>query len=207
MLDHDHESSLTPHERTLRRLGMQSAPAVQELDTPQLQGGTDSRPADRDDNLLKSLIHLPAGIASLEHMVVRVLHTIQEALAPQAWANSADISNVAANNNFGAQSAVCAFFGYTLASGARLRNITVGASAAAVINLAIVYIEKTTDLVSPAANTPRIVGTLRTTTNNLTAWFPGEILLKQGESLIVVVPAGGSISLDFSCDYRLLPQG
>lgn len=202
----------TPHERMLEKLGMVSAPALAELDTPTGEDATDTRPgasdSDKDDTLIRALIHLPASLKTLEHAVARVLQAIVDIAAPAAWANSADVSNAAASaGTFGGGTALIVFGNYTNANAVRLRNAFIGTSAAALVQLAIIQAKNASDLISPQANSPRVVGTVRTTTNNLSAWFPGEILLKQGEALILNAPGGGALSYDFSCDYRLLPQG
>lgn len=168
-------------------------------------------PAHDSDNvnmvagLLRLLNEGPGHLLTLHKTLERIAAKVDVLAGPFLWANCADVSNGAVTA-LGSAAYSPAFTGYTQQQACVLKNIFVGCSAAAVIQ--VIKVRDGGGAAVPLLSSmPQVtLTTVRITAQVLTSWCPGEFLVEQGYNVYLYIPAGGSPTVDFSCDYRQLPD-
>ena len=192
-----------PAVRTHSKLGHTTAePGAAAIHNPTLEGDSRAaKPAHPD--LFDELYHLPHHLLESNRLLTDLRNQVAEALERQIWANTADISNTAQGGTvggLGADAYIAAMIGYTgLGAGLEIRNVVVGTSAAATVQLVAA---RAVDLaVGP---TLRRLATVRTLSTALTQWVPVNLWLQPGENLFLVAKGLASVSFDFSAEYRIL---
>lgn len=168
---------------------------------------------DKNDNLLAALAEFltegPGHLLTIHKSIERMGKLVEILAGPYTWANCADVSNGAVTA-IGSAAYSNAFTGYTSSQSAVIKNCYIGASAAAVVQLIAVRNggqgSGNTILVPAMLTNPRLLTTIRLTATLLSQPVPGEFIIDQGMNVYLYIPAGGTPTVDFSCDYRYLPD-
>lgn len=158
------------------------------------------------EDYLSSFVKLPVSINGLGHEVHALVRLLTEQTIGRPWApfNSA-LSNTAGTNLTlqPSATAVCWVlavngFAYTRDLGIELTDIMVGTNAPQIVQLVAIP-----NIALDAIIYQRLIGTVRTTSAQLSQWFPPQVVLRNGESLVLVAQAS-TVSFDFSARYRNL---
>lgn len=177
--------------------------------------GQGEEPEPHRENLMAGLYKFiaegPGHLLTIHKSIERMAKLIEVMAGPYIWANCADVSNGAVTA-IGSQAYSNAFVGYTSSQAVVLRNCYIGASAANLIQLIAVRNggqgSAQALLTAPMLSTPApvLLTTVRLTATLLSQVVPGEFIVPQGCNVYLLIPAGGSPMVDFSCDYRYLPD-
>lgn len=170
---------------------------------------------DTQDNLLEGLLKFltegPGHLLTIHKSIERMGKLVEILAGPYVWANCADVTNGAVTA-IGSAAYSNAFTGYTSSQSAVIRNCLVGASAAAVVQLIGVRNggqgSANSTLIPAMLTNPQYLNlaTIRLTATLLSQPLPGEYIIPQGFNAYLYIPAGGTPTVDFSCDYRYLPD-
>lgn len=159
---------------------------------------TEPTPGESEPDIISKLVELPGAVWAMHNELHGIYEQVMLGSAARPWAPLATLSNLL-GTTLGAGCWAAAIVGVTRDIGIELRDIVVGTDAAQVVQLLAVP-----NSVLDATVPTRLLGTIRTTANGLTAWFPGRVTLRVGESLILSCSAAPTVHFDFSCSYRLL---
>lgn len=149
----------------------------------------------------KTLTDLPFVGEKILAKLEQIRTTLDLAFGQQVWTNASDVSNQA-GVTYGAGATLPVFNNPSQWMGCVLRNINVGASVGAVVQLVAARTAPQQALIFGAPQGVRVLGTVRPQASMLTVQFPGTLVLLPGEVLHLISTAAAS--LDFSCDYRVL---
>lgn len=171
-------------------------PEVPSFGQPAREG--DDRPT-LGPSVIQRLLDLPHEWLNLARVIEDARNVIVDAFARQAWANTAPISNAAQKGTTGGNAYIPVGLGHP-SSAVELRDSVIGTAAAAVVQIVAA---RAPDLVG--SNPPvRLIGTVRTSVNFLSAWFQPVIRLEPEEQLFLISVGSATGTFDFSASYRVL---
>lgn len=165
---------------------------------PTLQGET-WPPADQP-NIFEEFASIPHDLSEMHRELKNLVTQLAVTLVPRPFANLATLSN-SAGTQLGSTSTAWApaFSGYTDNGEAELVDITIGTDAAQTVQLVAIN-ARALDATIPQ----RLLGTIRTTANQLTQTISTPVILHQNEHLMLLCTSASSVHFDFSCRYRYL---
>ena len=157
------------------------------------------------EDYLTSFVKLPVSINEMTHELHALTRLITDTSIGRPWAPfNTPLSNAAGTNlTLNSGTAVCWVlalngFAYTRDLGIELTDIMVGTNAPQIVQI----VACPNIALDPGVPT-RLIGTVRTTSAQLSQWFPPQLVLRNGESLLLVAQAS-TVSFDFSARYRNL---